>query len=92
VSFDGIAHWDGNAWTFYTDPAFQNLRQIWGLAADDIYAAGDDGLLLHYDGVSWSPMVSPTNATLRALWGDSSSSVWAGGSSGSLMHFTGTLP
>jgi hypothetical protein len=32
------------------------LNAIWGSAADDIFAVGEEGTILHFDGVGWTRM------------------------------------
>jgi hypothetical protein len=51
--------YDGGSW----------LSAVWGSAANDIYAAGYDGLLVHWDGSAWSSLTVPLPAA-KALSGD----------------------
>lgn len=53
------------------------MRAIWGSSASDIWAGGDEGLLLHYDGASWSSVPSGTTDPLVALWGTAPDDIWA---------------
>jgi hypothetical protein len=46
-------HYDGSTWTTVDNPehgADANLSAVWGSSADDIFAAGDGGMILHYSG------------------------------------------
>lgn len=58
------------------------MRSIWGSSATDIWAGGDEGLLLHYDGTSWSSVPSGTTDPLVALWGTAPDDIWAVGEAG----------
>lgn len=46
-----------------------NLVDVWGSAADDVYAVGMDGTILHNDGSGWTAMESGTEANLEGVWG-----------------------
>lgn len=48
----------------------KNLRTIWGANPNNIWVAGEGGLILHYDGSSWSSAASPTTDNISALWGN----------------------
>ncbi len=45
-----ILHYDGVKWSEMTHPPFSanTVEDIWGLSANDVYAAGNDGTILHY--------------------------------------------
>jgi hypothetical protein len=50
---------------FVTDEDLPNgiyspLFDVWGLAPDDVWAVGDEGLIFHYDGMRWSVVESGT--------------------------------
>ncbi len=81
-----------------------NWQQIWGQSASDltrkihavrafsennVFAAGEGGIILHYDGTAWSAMNSGTEKSLSALWGSSGTSVFAAGESGTILHYDG---
>lgn len=58
------------------------MRALWGSSATDIWAGGDEGLLLHYDGTSWASVPSGTTDPLVALWGSAPDDIWALGDTG----------
>jgi photosystem II stability/assembly factor-like uncharacterized protein len=67
-----------------------DLHDIWGAAADDIYAVGERGLILHYDGSAWTPIgATPTIQTLNAVWGAGPNDVFAVGDWGVILHYNG---
>ena len=46
-------------------PATSNIRAIWGTGPADVYAAGEDGILLHWNGARWSALQSGTDLALH---------------------------
>jgi hypothetical protein len=55
------------------------LRDIWGSAADDLFAVGSSGTILHYDGLTWNQMNSGTHNDILGIWGSSGGDVFAVG-------------
>jgi uncharacterized membrane protein len=49
--------------------ASATLRSVFGFGPDDVWAVGDDGVIVHYDGSAWSTVASGTTTPLRAVWG-----------------------
>jgi hypothetical protein len=47
-----ILHYDGQTWSPMTSPTTGHLSDLWGRSSNDVYAAGQAGIL-HYDGASW---------------------------------------
>ena len=43
-------------WEPVAIPTTQEIRGIWGTAADDIFAVGTGGAIIHYDGTAWTAM------------------------------------
>ena len=44
-----------------------NLEGLWGSGASDIWAVGQDGVILHWEGTSWSAVASSTGSVGGAL-------------------------
>lgn len=77
-------------------PVTSDLRGLYGFAADDVWAVGDDATVLHWDGQVWTKLASPFDAAkdkprLFAVWGSAPNDVWIGGN-GVMLHFQGTTP
>ncbi len=100
-----IIHYDGGSWKSTTSPVTTNTRLngISAVAADDIWAVGDDepaaapgshALVLHYDGTSWSEVeigqTSPANSDLHDVSMVSTNDGWAVGEGGAIIRYTGT--
>lgn len=67
----------------------EDINAIWGVSADDIWAAGEAGLLLRFDGLAWS--LDPSllgGASLSGLWGVDDA-VFAVGGDGRLAVYDG---
>ena len=43
-----IIHFDGTRWTDMTSPTTNTFWGVWGTAADNVYAVGENGTILHY--------------------------------------------
>ena len=89
-----VLHWyNGTVFdgVFLTDVQW-GLYDIWGSAADDIFAVGYDGTIIHYNGADWSVMTGGGDSPVRlnSVWGTSDSSVYAAGSSGALLRYDGS--
>ena len=84
-----ILHFDGTGWSRVTIPETAGIADIWGNAADNIWAVGDAGRILHYDGSNWNQVDSPVTQRLTAVWGSSSTDVFAVGSRGTILHYDG---
>jgi hypothetical protein len=86
-----IFHYDGLDWTTIPITVLQPaLRGVWGTSASDIFAVGDDGLILRYDGLDWDTMFSGTSEILWEVWGTSANNVFAVGENGTILHYNGT--
>ncbi len=102
-----IMHFDGSSWGYLqfpdtvwagtpewpTQTSFTTYKSYgcWGAAPDDLYFAGDSGLMLHYGGSwqDWTELETGTEAHLRAVWGLSSNDVFAVGDGGTIIHYNG---
>lgn len=60
--------WNGTAWTAMTTGQTANLGDVWGLAANDVYAVGDQGTVIRYDGTAWAKVVPVGAAPTRNLY------------------------
>ncbi len=79
---------DGWCWEL-PYPQGHTMRAVWASAADDVWAVGDNGLILHYDGIGWSRAESSVETTLNAVFGFARDDVWAAGDQGVVVHFDG---
>lgn len=66
-----------------------SLLGVFGFSRNDIYAVGDQGVILHSDGSGWSAMDSHTDRLLHGIWGFASDNLYAVGDSGLIMHYDG---
>lgn len=67
-----------DGWCSYARPLItNNLKGIWGSAADNIWAVGEGGIILHWDGASWDRQSSGVMDSLEGLGGLDASHVWA---------------
>ena len=67
-----------------TSCVFGDLSNWW----NELWAVGDQGIILHYDGVSWSPMDSGTGKDLREVASKAGSEdIFAVGEFGTILHY-----
>ena len=59
---------DEAQWTLTPTGTDVTLRGVYGRAADDVYAFGDDAIVLHWDGVSWTSEFSLAGIALYSAW------------------------
>ena len=90
-----ILHYDGSLWSRMNTPIVNanrngKLRSVWGSASNDVWAVGDDGIILHYNGANWSTADSGTPYRLYDIWGDGGNIVYAVGLFGTLLQNTGS--
>jgi len=77
-------------WKKFDAPASYSLHGLWGAAADQIVAVGEQGAIVFFDGKVWNAVQnSPTFQWLRAVWGTGYKDIWVVGESTTLLHFDG---
>jgi hypothetical protein len=47
---------DDNEWTHIESNTKEFLTAIWGSSDENIYAVGDNGLILRWNGEDWKPV------------------------------------
>jgi len=68
-----------------------DLNSIWGSSPTDIYAGGENNIILHYDGITWSLYRVPLLIGFQDVWGSSDTDVYALGPYGGIAHSDGSL-
>jgi hypothetical protein len=63
------------------NPAPALLWWVFGFAANDVWAVGQQGAIVHYDGASWQMVASGTDANLSGIWAGDRNEIWAVGGS-----------
>jgi len=81
-----LVHWDGGGWSLQAGFATQDLKSIYGLDAQHVWAVGLGGAAGEFDGIAWKATpVLAGNVTLSGVFatkGASGPDVWATGQSG----------
>ncbi|MCL7488216.1 MAG: 6-bladed beta-propeller [Desulfobulbaceae bacterium] len=86
---------DEMAWTLGDKLPSADLNGVWTDAGSpQVFAVGQDGMILHHDGTDWSFMDANTEEDLFGVWGsidpDSNGvDVFAVGSGGVIVHYDG---
>ena len=85
-------------WREISDGPTVSLRGTWGSAPDDMWAVGDEGVILHHDGYEVSAFLSAaTHSTfpgagpsaLFDVWGTGTENAWAVGAEGLILRWNG---
>ena len=76
----------------YSAPIRNWMYDVYGTAADDVYACGAGGALYHYDGASWTRIPLGTTRNVTALWGtdDENPTLYACGGGGNIWRNGGS--
>ncbi len=95
----GVLAFDGFAWRAETLPGtLPELNAVWAASADDVFAVGNEGLILRRTGSGWSEMSnpSPTRFDIVAIHGNSPEDVYVVSATGEtpgatqLLHYDGS--
>lgn len=77
-----IWQFDGTGWSLsFTTPGNAKVNDLWGTAANDIWAVADDGTAYHYDGLAWSGFAVALLPLVR-VWTHEGGDVWVFGAAG----------
>lgn len=90
-----IYHYDGEVCSVLlkteTEDEGNYFLDIWGSAADDVFAVGRSGRIYNYIGDgTWLRMDSGTQEDFSCVWGSSSSDVHAAGGMDTFFHYNGS--
>ena len=92
-----IYHWTGSGWDYVPNPTetsfnITEFNAVAGVAPDDIWAAGSDGvnpLFAHWDGTGWTVVPGPaTTGTVHYLAAIATDDIWAVDSPAQLPPFS----
>ena len=75
---------DGICWEAPLPFGF-DLRDVWAIAPDDVWAVGNGGSIVHYDGQAWTRKNSGTTQDLEGVWARSKSEIWVAAGANGLM-------
>jgi hypothetical protein len=57
-----MLHWDGVAWSETSVRPINQVDEVWGSAANDVWVVGG-GVIYHFDGSSWKT-TAPSEITI----------------------------
>jgi hypothetical protein len=84
-----ILHRIGDGWTAESVPTTTSLHDVWGVAADDVWAVGDE-TTVHWGGLAWIEHAAPVGiGALRGVHGAATDDVWAVGDAGTVLRWNG---
>ena len=73
-----------------TETPQNRFHAVWGLAADDIVAVGQRGMVYRFNGSEWNRMTVDTGSDLHDVWGSGTDAVYAVGDDGVVLYWNGT--
>lgn len=87
-----FARWDGEQWSYLDDCCEgccgEQLNAMWGLPSGDIWAVGDNGVVVHWDGTRWSRLESLYDAwDLTSVFATGEADIWVVGTSWSSLKY-----
>ena len=92
-----ILRYDGTQWEHMPLDA-PTLWWVQGFGSDDVWAVGEQGLIVHFDGTEWTVVVDGTfDYTLWGVWGASPDNIWTvggtvtGGVPSIIRHWDGSM-
>ncbi len=92
-----VMRYDGQTWTQVelppiVRPGVAAFFKVWGSGPDDIYAVGQNGIILHWDGASFTEMGAGISQDLIGIWGNAADDITVVGGRGTaeFAHFDGT--
>jgi photosystem II stability/assembly factor-like uncharacterized protein len=94
VGDDGvIAHFDrdSNEWTTDKIDSKLNLYGVSGTNSSDIWAVGEQGLVLHWDGTEWIEISLGTRTNMWSVWSPSGNLAYVVGANGSAYKIQGNI-
>lgn len=73
------------------DASHITMKRVWGSSGNDVYVAGNRGILLHYDGSKWAQVGREAlgDGDVGDVWGTGPNDVYAPSSSKGVAHFDG---
>lgn len=80
-------------WMKMVTETSEDLKCVWGRSAKNIFAVGENGLILHYNGNidnTWAKMTSNVSNDLRGVWG-TDNKAFAVGNGGIILCYDGNV-
>jgi len=90
-TFSAVESCSKDGWCWSTPlPQGDPLYSIWGSSASDVWAVGEDGVIIHFDGKTWAATASGTHSALHGVWTANKDDAWAVGYDDSVvLHWNG---
>jgi len=66
-------------WSHVSSGTADDLWDVWGSSATDVWAVGSNGAIVHYDGTRWSRALDSVSYFFRGVWGSGPTDIWAVG-------------
>ena len=79
----------GEGWSSIDSGTSENLWDVWGQSADDVWIVGANGTILQWDGNALQEFENVSDKSIYGVWGSSSDDVWAVGDMGTIVHWNG---
>lgn len=85
-----IHHFDGTTWRKHFDLFMDvTILSLWSDGLGQVFAVGDEGLVLHWSGAEWERMPFGTKSALYGVWGMDAEHLLAVGDFGQVMRWNG---
>lgn len=71
-------------------PTMPWFFDVFGTAANNVYVAGESGVMYHWDGTAWAPVDLGTSSAVTTIWGPGDGTLYLCGHDGLIMRNTGS--
>ncbi len=92
-----VLHYDGRRWSHAPIPTIQRpgvaaFFKVWASGAEDVYAVGQNGVVLHWDGATFTELGVGISQDLIGIWGTGPTDITVVGGRGTaeIAHYDGT--
>jgi hypothetical protein len=77
VDLTAAQAWAGKVTHYEATPSGEQIRALWTIAPDDVWAIGMQHTVMHWDGHLWAlAMAAPADTAPTAIWGAAHDDVW----------------
>jgi len=89
VGNNAVLRYAAGVWTRITEIPARRMNDVWGFAANDVWAVGNSGSAYRFDGATWNSVPTGTSLAIRSVWGTSPTDLWCVGEAGLVLHYNG---
>ena len=89
ISNEVFSSLENTQWNEAYSSSSDSFYDVWGLDENNIFAVGQDGVIVYFNGSFWYKMQSNSDENLWSIWGNSKNNIFTVGSKGAILHYNG---